>query len=106
MRSFQLLILSVFCIWICYAKVPKKWKNKKDKSLYCHVCSNIMIDVETAIYANVEELSGSVLEYKLDSKGNRKKKYFSYEFDEDDIGSASASVCGSWGSNLGTSQKP
>ena len=45
------------------------------------------------------------MEYKLDSKGNRKKKSFSYDFDEDDINGAIEGVCGSWGSNLGTSKK-
>ena len=64
-----------------------------------------MIDVETAVMENVEELSGSVKAYKMDSKGNRKKKTFSYEFDEDDVINAIDSVCGSWGTNLGTSKQ-
>merc|ERR1719461_488909 len=52
------------------------------------------------------ELSGSVNDYKLDSKGNRGKRSFVYEFDEEDIDNALDGVCSSWGSNLGTSKKP
>eukprot|EP01084_Bolivina_argentea_P212590 361315_1 len=105
MTSTLLLFIfsCIYCMVLC--KIPKKFKSKDDKSLYCNVCENIMIDVEEEVMKNVEELSGSVKGYKMDSKGKRKRKSFTYEFDEDDVLNAIDSVCSSWGSNLGTSKQ-
>jgi len=65
-----------------------------------------MVDLEEVVMKEAAELSGSVNDYKLDSKGNRGKRSFVYEFDEEDIDNALDGVCSSWGSNLGTSKKP
>merc|ERR1719273_1378337 len=65
-----------------------------------------MIDLEQMVMEEAAELSGSVNDYKLDSKGNRGKRSFVYDFDEEDIDNALDGVCSSWGQNLGTSQKP
>ena len=100
------LILSILWCLTQSAKVPKKWRNPEDKSLYCHVCENIMIDLETVMMEEAADLSGTVSDYRLDSKGNRGSRSFVYEFDEEDIDNALDGVCSAWGENLGTSQKP
>eukprot|EP01084_Bolivina_argentea_P221885 375695_1 len=99
-----LLLLTLSCISVI-SKVPKKWANKDDKSLYCNICENIVIDVEKELMEHVSDLSGTVSGYKLDSKGARKKKTFSYELEEEDIDSALDNVCSSWGTSLGTSKQ-
>merc|ERR1719347_2415188 len=65
-----------------------------------------MIDLETLMMEEASDLSGTVMDYKLDSKGNRRSRSFVYDFDEEDIDNALDGVCSSWGQNLGTSQKP
>merc|ERR1719229_841331 len=98
----QLYLLSL----LVSSKVPKKYRDPEDKSLYCHVCETVLIDLEEIVMKQAADLSGTVSGYKLDSKGNRAKRSFVYDFDEEDIDNALDGVCSSWGSNLGTSKKP
>ena len=85
--------------------IPKKFASSKDdKSLYCNICENILIDVEEVVMEYASEVSGSVTT-RVNKQGKRAKKTFSYEFDEDDINSAIDNVCSSWGTNLGTSKQ-
>eukprot|EP00485_Elphidium_margaritaceum_P022515 CAMPEP_0202711556 /NCGR_PEP_ID=MMETSP1385-20130828/23332_1 /ASSEMBLY_ACC=CAM_ASM_000861 /TAXON_ID=933848 /ORGANISM="Elphidium margaritaceum" /LENGTH=225 /DNA_ID=CAMNT_0049371309 /DNA_START=24 /DNA_END=701 /DNA_ORIENTATION=- len=106
-KSLQigLLIVSLCLTYTARCGIPKKYKSDDDKSLYCNVCENIMIDVEEKVMEIANELSGSVSAYKLPHSGKRETKTFSGDLDEDDIMSAIDGVCAAWGQNLGTSKQ-
>ena len=105
LKLFPLLLFIASIIQLSYCKIPKKFAGSKDdKSLYCNICENILIDVETKVMEVAAELSGSVTT-RVNKQGKRKKKTFSYEFDEDDINGAIDNVCSDWGQNLGTSKQ-
>ena len=106
MKALTLFLTFPILFSLVRCGVPKKYRNPEDKSLYCNVCENIMIDLETAVMEQAAELSGTLTTSRVDSKGKRQKRSFVYEFDDDDIDNALDGVCSSWGSNLGTSQKP
>jgi len=81
-------------------KIPKKYKGE-DRSLYCDICNNIMIDIETALMKAPTRFDDKV-GYRLDSQGNRIRKTSEYAYSEASIVSAMKDICSSWREITGT----
>lgn len=96
------LFLFISSIIFVNGKIPKKFnKDFESKTLYCDVCSNVLIDTAEYLHTNLLSLSDTYMEYKLDPSGKRKLKTMIYEYEEEDIFDALSDLCSKWGQNLG-----
>ena len=48
-------------------KFPKKYKSFEDKTLYCDICSKVMIDIQQKLKENPPNFA-EPMGYRLDSK--------------------------------------